>query len=279
MRADELLISARDLVVTGTSYTILDVRYRLLGPEARSDYDEAHLPGARFVDVDRDLAGPPGEHGRHPIPAAVDFEANMRRLGVSSGRPVVCYDFADSTWAARAWWLLRYFGHPDVRVLDGGYAAWRAAAGEVTQSVPDAPAGDFVADPGHARLLGAKQAAALARVGVLLDARAAERYRGDVEPIDPVAGHIPGAVSAPSLANVDPRGRFLPTDQLRQRFEQLGISGDSPVAAYCGSGLVAAHEVLALELAGLSGAGLYADSWSGWISDPTRPVATGDTPG
>jgi thiosulfate/3-mercaptopyruvate sulfurtransferase len=119
----ELLITAEGLAAQVASYTILDVRYRLLGPNARADYAEGHIPGAVFVDLDRDLAGPPGEHGRHPIPPTRDFETTMRGLGVSSTRPVVCYDFADSAWAARAWWLLRYYGHPDVRVLDGGYAA------------------------------------------------------------------------------------------------------------------------------------------------------------
>jgi thiosulfate/3-mercaptopyruvate sulfurtransferase len=231
-----------------------------------------------FVDLDRDLAAPAGVHGRHPIPSTRDFETTMRALGVSSTRPVVCYDFADSAWAARAWWLLRYFGHPDVRVLDGGYAAWRAAGGEVTRALPDNVEGDFVARPGRLTLLDADQAAALGRHGVLLDARSAERYRGENEPIDPVAGHIPGAVSAPSLANVDATGHFLPPERLRARFDGLGVNPERPVGAYCGSGVVAAHEVLALELAGIADAGLYAESWSGWITDPTRPVATGDEP-
>lgn len=283
----DLLISAEELggalaadgAAGRSSYTILDVRYRLLGSSARPEYDEGHLPGARFVDLDSDLAGPPGEHGRHPLPETADFQAAMRRLGVSSSRPVVCYDFADSTSAARAWWLLRYHGHPDVRVLDGGYAAWRAADGDVSREQPGAAAGDFTARPGQAPLVDAAQAAAVVRNGVLLDARAAERYRGESEPIDPVAGHIPGAVNLPALANVVVTGHFLSRDRLRARFEAVGVTGDGPVAAYCGSGVVASHEVLALELAGLAGAALYADSWSGWITDPTRPVATGDAPG
>lgn len=269
-----------DSVAAGRwSHTILDVRYRLLGPSARFDYEDGHLPGARFVDLDRDLAAPPGEHGRHPLPTTADFQSAMRRLGVSAPRAVVCYDFADSTWAARAWWLLRYHGHPEVRVLDGGYAAWRAAGGDVSRDQPEVAAGDFTARPGQSALVDADQAAAVARSGVLLDARAAERYRGESEPIDPVAGHIPGAVNVPSPANVDVTGHFLPPARLRDRFEAVGVTDDRPVAAYCGSGLVAAHEVLALELAGLRGAALYADSWSGWITDPSRPVAVGDSPG
>ncbi len=275
----EPLITAKELEAGLSSYTILDVRYRLLGPSARPDYDEGHLPGAVFVDLDRDLAAPAGEHGRHPLPQPDDFQVAMRRLGVSPSRPVVCYDFADSTFASRAWWLLRYFGHPDVRVLDGGYAAWRAAGGAVSRAAVEVAEGDFVARPGGLTLLDADQAAALARTGVLLDGRSAERYRGDHEPIDPVAGHIPGAVSAPSLALVDATGHFLPPEQLRAKFDEVGVTADVPVATYCGSGLVASHEVLALALAGTPDAGLYADSWSGWITDSTRPVATGDSPG
>jgi thiosulfate/3-mercaptopyruvate sulfurtransferase len=272
----DLLITAKDLAASPSSYTILDVRYRLLGPPTRPDYDAGHVPGAHFVDLDRDLAGPPGgEHGRHPLPSTGDFETAMRRLGVRAGRPVVCYDLADGTSAARAWWLLRYYGHADVRVLDGGYAAWRAGGGEVTTSVPAEGGGDFTASPGHAALLDAEAAAELAERGVLLDARSGERYRGENEPIDPVPGRIPGAVSAPTLENVDATGHFLPAERLRSHFESIGITGSVAVGAYCGSGVNAAHEVLALEVAGLPGAALYADSWSGWITDPRRPVATG----
>jgi thiosulfate/3-mercaptopyruvate sulfurtransferase len=275
----DLLITAADLAADVSSYTVLDVRYRLLGPPARPDYDEGHIPGARFVDLDRYLARSPGTHGRHPLPMADDFGAAMRRCGVSPARPVVCYDFADGTSAARAWWLLRFFGHPDVRVLDGGYAAWRVAAGEPSTIVPADGGGDFVADPGHAGLLDADAAAALTHRGMLLDARSGERYRGESEPIDPVAGHIPGSLSAPTLENVDLTGRFLPADRLRSRFEDLGVTSAASVGVYCGSGVTAAHEVLALELAGIHGAALYADSWSGWITDPQRPVATGGAPG
>jgi thiosulfate/3-mercaptopyruvate sulfurtransferase len=273
-----LLISADDLRRDLATYRILDVRYRLLGPSARADYDEGHVPGARFVDLDQDLAAGPGDHGRHPLPTSADFQAAMRRLGVSAGRPVVCYDFADSTSAARAWWLLRYFGHPDVRILDGGYAGWRAAGGDIDQDQSEVAEGDFVAEPGRLPLLDADQAAVMARSGILIDARAAERYRGDSEPIDPVAGHIPGAVNVPSLANVDATGHFLAHERLRERFEAVGVTADSAVGAYCGSGVVAAHEVVALELAGFPGAALYADSWSGWITDPRRPVATAADP-
>jgi thiosulfate/3-mercaptopyruvate sulfurtransferase len=256
--------------------TVLDVRWRLGGPPGRELYDAGHIPGAAFVDLDLDLAAPPGEGGRHPVPAAADFEQAMRRAGVSDGRPVVAYDDADSTAAARAWWLLRYFGHPSVLVLDGGFRAWTAAGYPVD---PPSPAchgaiGDFTARPGHLDLLDADGAASIARSGLLLDARAGERYRGEAEHVDLVAGHIPGAVSAPTAENVNPDGTFRSPADLAARFTALGANGDRPVAAYCGSGVTAAHEVLALTLAGIPAA-LYVGSWSNWITDPARPVATG----
>ena len=256
--------------------TVLDVRWRLGGPPGRQSYDAAHVPGAVFIDLDKDLAAPPGAGGRHPLPAAADFEQAMRLAGVSDDKPVMIYDEDDSTAAARAWWLLRYFGHPSVRVLDGGFRAWTAAGlrGEPPSSEFYGAIGDFTARPGHLGLLDADGAAALARTGLLLDARAGERYRGETEPIDPVAGHIPGAVSAPTSENVTAGGSFRPAADLRARFAALGATPDRPVAAYCGSGVTAAHEVLALTLAGVPAA-LYAGSWSDWITDPARPVATG----
>jgi thiosulfate/3-mercaptopyruvate sulfurtransferase len=259
---------------------LLDVRWKLAGAPGISEYRAGHLPGAVFVDLDRDLAGRPGRGGRHPMPDAGSFQAAMRRAGVTSDGPVVVYDEADATAAARGWWLLRYFGHDRTAVLDGGYRGWAAAGGAVETGGGPAPAsGDFTARPGHAPLLDAAAAAALARDGVLLDARAAERYRGETEPVDPVAGHIPGALSAPATQNVGPDGRFLPPAVLRERFAGLGAGGTAPVGAYCGSGVTAAHEVLALVVAGLPGAALYAGSWSEWITDPSRPVATGPQPG
>lgn len=198
----------------------------------------------------------------------------MRRAGVSSGRPVVVYDGGQGWAAARAWWLLRWTGHPDVRVLDGGLPSWR---GELSTEPVTPAEGDFEPAPAAAGLLDADAAAALARSGVLLDARAGERYRGEVEPIDPVGGHIPGAVSAPTTENVGPDGRFLPAADLRDRFKALGVSGDAPVGVYCGSGVSGAHEVLALAVAGVPAA-LYVGSWSEWSADPARPVAVGPDP-
>ncbi|MFJ2501426.1 sulfurtransferase [Streptomyces sp. NPDC087539] len=253
---------------------LLDVRWQLGGPHGRPDYEAGHLPGAVFVDLDAELAGPAGSGGRHPLPDPEEFGAVMRRAGVSRDTPVVVYDGGQGWAAARAWWLLRWTGHEDVRVLDGGLAAW---PGELQKEVPAPAEGDFQPVPGALPLLDADAAAALARSGLLLDARAAERYRGDVEPIDRVGGHIPGAVSAPTSENTGEDGRFLDAQALAARFEGLGAGRADEVGVYCGSGVSGAHEVLALAIAGIPAA-LYAGSWSEWSGDASRPVATGPEP-
>ncbi|MER8043813.1 sulfurtransferase [Streptomyces sp. NPDC094032] len=271
------IISASELVSESAGATppvLLDVRWTLGGPPGRPEYEAGHLPGAVYVDLDAELAGPPGSGGRHPLPDVAAFGAVMRRAGVSADRPVVVYDGGLGWGAARAWWLLRWAGHPDVRVLDGGLAAW---TGELSKDIPTPLEGDFAPAPGALGLLDADAAASLARSGLLLDARAGERYRGDVEPIDRIGGHIPGAVSAPTTENVAPDGCFLPADALTARFAALGAADAPEVAVYCGSGVSGAHEVLALEIAGFPAA-LYAGSWSEWSSDPARPVATGPDP-
>jgi thiosulfate/3-mercaptopyruvate sulfurtransferase len=270
---------------------LIDVRWRLGGPPGIESYRAGHLPDAVYVDLDGDLAGPPGAGGRHPLPEAAAFQAAMRRAGVRDQYPVVVYDESDSTIAARAWWQLRYFGHRHVRVLDGGLRAWAAAGQPVTTSEPNPQPGDFTAAPGQLPLIDAAGAAEVARAGTLLDARAPARYRGETEPVDKVAGHIPGALSAPTAENVTADGLFRPAGDLQSRFESLGIvavrNGHQPgdegagmpaVAVYCGSGVTASHEVLALQLAGVRAA-LYVGSWSAWIADPARPVATGPRPG
>lgn len=273
------LISPEDLarlLESEGAPVLLDVRWSLASGPALDDYRRGHVPGARFVDLDRELAAPPGP-GRHPLPEPSLFGAAMRGHGVTSSGSVVVYDARAATAAARLWWLLRYFGHPDVRVLDGGFAAWAAAGLPVSvEEPPPPPGGDFVPDPGHMPLVDAGGAAVLADSGVLLDARAAERFRGDVEPVDPVAGHIPGARSAPTEANVDAGGRFRAAAHLRERFVSLGVEPDSSVGVYCGSGVTAAHEVLAMVVAGLPAPALYAGSWSEWITRAERPVARGD---
>jgi thiosulfate/3-mercaptopyruvate sulfurtransferase len=258
---------------------LLDVRWNLGGPPGLDEYRLGHIEGARFVDLDVDLAAPPARgRGRHPLPEATVFEAAMRRCGVNDDSAVVVYDAGGGLSAARAWWLLRHAGHDDVRLLDGGVAAWTAAALPLTATEPSGAAGAMVVRFGAMPVLDAKGAAALARAGVLLDARAGERYRGEVEPVDPVAGHIPSARSAPTAANLGGDGTFLSGATLRDRFESLGAGAGVAVGAYCGSGVTAAHEVLALALAGIQAA-LYPGSWSEWISDPSRPVAAGPEPG
>lgn len=272
-----VIISAAELAsgLTGpTPPVLLDVRWQLGGPSLRSEYEKAHIPGAVFVDLDAELAGPAGARGRHPLPDMGVFGAAMRASGISADRDVVVYDGGLGWAAARAWWLLRFTGHPSVRVLDGGLAAW---GGPLTAEVPEPVQGTFTPAPGALPLLDADGAAALARTGLLLDARAAERYRGDVEPIDPVAGHIPGAVSAPTTENVTESGRFLPAAELADRFKALGASGAPEAGVYCGSGVSGAHEVLALAVAGIPAA-LYVGSWSEWSRDGSRPVATGPDP-
>lgn len=254
---------------------LLDVRWQLGGPHGRPDYEAGHIPGAVFVDLDAELAGPAGSGGRHPLPDPAEFAAVMRRAGVGRDSSVIVYDGGLGWAAARAWWLLRWTGHRDVRVLDGGLAGW---SGELSKETPAPAEGDFVPEPGVLPLLDADGAAALARSGLLLDARAAERYRGDVEPIDRVGGHIPGAVSAPTGENVGADGRFLPAQALAARFAGLGADGaTADIGVYCGSGVSGAHEVLALEIAGYRAA-LYAGSWSEWSADESRPVATGPEP-
>ncbi|MFG2785520.1 sulfurtransferase [Streptomyces prunicolor] len=279
------IISASELAsdLAGTNPPVLlDVRWQLSVAKAageppfdgRAEYTAGHIPSAVYVDLDQELASAPGVHGRHPLPDTARFGTAMRHAGVSAGRPVVVYDGGQGWAAARAWWLLRWTGHPDVRVLDGGLPSWE---GSLETTAPTPAEGDFTPEPGAVELLDADGAAALARTGVLFDARAGERYRGEVEPIDRVGGHIPGALSAPTTENVGPDGRFRPADELAARFKSLGATEGSGVGVYCGSGVSGAHEVLALAVAGIPAA-LYVGSWSEWSSDPERPVAVGPDP-
>ena len=271
------LIEVADLheaLASGTPPVLLDVRWALTTPSMRDAYERAHIPGAHFVELNTELAGTPGP-GRHPMPDATVFGEAMRRSGVALDRTVVVYDTADSVSAARCWWMLRYFGHPDVRVLNGGVLAWMVADLELSDEPVADEAGTFEPVAGGMRLLDADSATTVAARGVLLDARSLERYRGEAEPIDPVAGHIPGARSAPTTENLDAHGRFLDGEALHTRFHALGIGPGDEVGVYCGSGVTAAHEVLALAIAGID-AGLYVGSWSEWITDIGRPIGSGD---
>jgi thiosulfate/3-mercaptopyruvate sulfurtransferase len=266
-----------ELLASDEPPTVLDVRWQLGAPPMRPEYLRGHIPGAVFVDLESELSSAlsaDGSGGRHPLPSAREFTRSMRAAGVSDERGVVVYDAASAMAAARAWWLLRYFGHRRVAVLDGGLAAWVQEGYPLQRDAPLLPDGDFEAHPGGMPLIDAGGAADLPARGVLLDARAPDRFRGEHEPVDPIAGHIPGAVNLPSDANVDEAGRFLAPAELLDGFRRAGVGDDVAVGAYCGSGVVAAHEVLALELAGVRAA-LYAGSWSDWISDPERPVGRG----
>ncbi len=249
---------------------------------ARS-YRDGHLPGAHYLHLDRDLvdaALPPDGRfrGRHPLPARAAFAAAVGRLGVTPASAVVAYDRQGSAFAARAWWMLRWLGHREVAVLDGGLPAWVAAGGALSTELPRpqaAPSYPDAAAPLSRSVDAAALRTALGRVR-LIDARAAERFRGDVEPLDPVAGHIPGALNRPFKDNLDAQGRFLLPAALRTAFAPLLAGHDADaVVHHCGSGVTACHNLLAMEAAGLPGAALYPGSWSEWCADPARPIARG----
>jgi len=267
---------------------VADVRWYLphLGKRGGEEYAQGHIPGAVFVDLERDLANPAGSGpGRHPLPSAPNFQEAMARAGVGPQTHVVAYDDFGGAIAARLWWLLRSFGHPRVSVLDGGIPRWilegRAVEGGAASPVRSAEA--FVArtQPGWVVDREAVRRWSRDPRALVLDARAAERYEGRVEPVDPRAGHVPGARSAPFAENMldEPAPRMLPRAALRERYQRLGAAGATPVVAYCGSGVTACHTLLALHLAGLPDGLLYEGSWSDWSSDPTLPAATGPAPG
>lgn len=258
---------------------LLDVRWTLAQPDGRADHFAGHIPGAVWIDLDHDLAahGAP-EEGRHPLPAEADLQDAARLWGIDDGDLVVVYDDAKGLAASRAWWLLRR-GGVDVRVLDGGLAAWKAAGLPLET-------GDVVPVRGSVTLVGedaggalsTDEAAAFPASGVLIDARAPERYRGEVEPLDPIAGHIPGAVNVPMATVLNPDGTVKDAAALRDVFAAAGVVDGVPVAAYCGSGITAAHTALVLGELGIDAA-VYAGSWSAWSNTPGLPVATGPEPG
>ena len=256
--------------------TVIDVRWRLGGPPGREGYIAGHIPGASFLDLDAELCGPPGASGRHPLPDPAVLEKALRTAGVRTGHPVVVYDGGDGQAAARLWWTLRWAGHNEVAVLDGGFAAWVEAGRPVEPGTATPRPGDIEVKPGGMPVLDAVGAGAMAVDGVLVDARVAPRYRGEMEPVDPVAGHIPGAVNLPAARLADEAGRLRTTHELRGIFADAGVP-PGPVGAYCGSGVTAAQTVLALHLAGYDNPALYVGSWSEWCHDRIRPIALGET--
>jgi thiosulfate/3-mercaptopyruvate sulfurtransferase len=278
MTTPRVLIDADELRVAlaAAPPVLLDVRWALGDPDGYRHYLAGHLPGAVFVDLETELAAPATPtDGRHPLPGIDKLQAAARRWGIDTpDTAVVVYDATGGLAAARAWWLLRWGGLTDVRLLDGGLPAWTEAGGAVEEGAPAAPTpGRVTLVPGSMPTIDIAAAAAWPGSGVLLDARAAERYRGEVEPVDPRAGHIPGAHSAPTSENLDGSGRFAPPAALRARFAAFGAP-DAPVAVYCGSGVTAAHQIAALAVAGIDAA-LYPGSWSQWSADPDRPAAVG----
>ena len=275
------LVSAAQLMAAraaGASPLIIDCSFDLADAAAgERAFAQAHLPGAVYAHLDRDLAGAKtGRNGRHPLPARADWAATLARLGVTPARAVVVYDAQGGMYAARAWWMLRWLGHRAVSVLDGGLGAWTAAGGALETGAVEPVAAATAYPEGDSLVATVDADALLKSLGrvTLLDARAGERYRGEVEPLDARAGHIPGARSRFFKDNLDVQGRFRPADQLRAAFTAFG-SAPAQVVHQCGSGVTACHNLLAMEVAGLSGSALYPGSWSEWSSDPARPVALG----
>ena len=267
------LVSTQELA-SQPQWRVFDCRHDLFKPElGEAQYREAHIPGARFAHLERDLSGAKtGKNGRHPLPDPATFAAWLGREGLRRSDQVVCYDANNGSMAARLWWMLRWIGHEAVAVLDGGFAKWVAEKRPMSADIPAFPRTEYRIEQTPCGLVTASEVQAS---GLLLDARAAARYRGEQEPIDPVAGHIPGARNRFNGDNLSPQGTFKAPEELRREFASiLGERAPSEAVHYCGSGVSACHNLLAMEIAGLPGGRLYAGSWSEWIADPSRPVET-----
>ncbi|MEJ2106220.1 MAG: sulfurtransferase [Acidiferrobacteraceae bacterium] len=277
------VVSAGDLAhhIDHPDWVIVDCRFTLTDPEAgRRAYTQGHLPGARYAHLEDDLSAPVSPRsGRHPLPDPDVLEGKLGAWGIDSEKQVVAYDDTFGAMASRLWWLLRWLGHDRVALLDGGLPAWTRAGLPVTTEIPRVHPAHFLANPRPGMVVSAESvAASLAEdSAVLVDARAEERFSGEVEPLDPVAGHVPGAVNLPWEDNLDLDGTFLPPGDLKELYgDIIGSHSSADVIAMCGSGVTACHNLLAMEIAGISAARLYAGSWSEWITDPGRPVATGE---
>jgi thiosulfate/3-mercaptopyruvate sulfurtransferase len=279
------IVEPADFAPCSPDWAVIDCRFDLARPEWGSEaYTAGHIPCAVYAHLDRDLSGPvTPQSGRHPLPELGAFARTLSNWGIDDGVQVVAYDQGNGAYAARLWWLLRWLGHKKVAVLNGGFAAWQRAGLPISTDQPVIPARPFIGRPAHSDVVSTAELAQWVARGeldhgaqTLLDARGADRFAGENETIDPVAGHIPGARSAPFARNLDAQGRFLPPAALRDRWLEI-LRGQPPgeVILMCGSGVTACHNLLALEMAGLPGARLYAGSWSEWIRDASRPVATG----
>jgi thiosulfate/3-mercaptopyruvate sulfurtransferase len=276
------LISTADLAarIGDPAFVVVDVRHDLAQPDhwGEDQYRASHLPGARFAHLDRDLsARKTGRNGRHPLPSPEAAAALLSRLGIDASRQVVVYDQGGGMFASRLWWMLRWLGHEAVAVLDGGFDQWIREGRPVTNQVPPPASATFIARPVATTVSADDVMRSLdTREWTLVDARAPERYRGETEPMDPVAGHIPGALNRFYGNNLNPDGTFKAAEALRREFGVLfGSTPLDDVVHYCGSGVTSCHNLLAMEVAGLSGTRLYPGSWSEWCADPARPVARG----
>lgn len=275
------LVSVEELgnLLKNRQVILFDCRYSLQVPDAgRRAYEDSHIPGAHFVDMNTVLSRPPipGKTGRHPLPARAEWSRQVQQWGITPDIQVVAYDDAGGAAAARLWWMLKWLGHDNVAVLDGGWQAWLGEGLAVIADVPEAPVPtsfSYLDSPALATLVTAEQLDSAGQV--LLDAREPPRFRGEVEPIDPIAGHIPGAFCSPFSGNLEEDGTFKPAEELRKKFSTATAAG-KPVVCYCGSGVTACHNILAMQVAGLPIPALYAGSWSEWITDPARPVAKGE---
>jgi len=280
---EDLLITAEELLAelaAGRKTVLLDIRHAPGGPSKRAEYEAGHLPGAHWVEIGADLSGPRTEHsGNQPLPEPAALQERVRRWGIDEDSLVVVTGETGAPSAARGWLVLAWAGVPDVRLLDGGIDAWTGAGGELVTEEPEPGRGTFEIVPGSIPTIDADGAAALARRGVLLDARGAKQYVGE-PPVEgqPRQGHIPGAISAPVGGNLDETGRIRPAAELLERFAALGVTPGIEVGAYCGGGVAAAHEALVLRTLGIE-APVFVGSWSAWASDPSRPVAVGPDAG
>ncbi|WP_040826957.1 sulfurtransferase [Nocardia jiangxiensis] len=284
LRSDTLItvaeLAAR--IDSAEPITVVDIRWQLDRPDGRADYERGHIPGAVYADLDSELSDHSATGlGRHPLPTGPALQVAARGWGVRSGVPIVLYDNWNRAGSARAWWVLRAAGIQDVRILDGGLAAWTDAGHELATGIEHPEQGDIIVHPGtlydgESATLTVGEAAAVPDRGVLIDVRSPERFRGDTEPVDPVAGHIPGARNIPGSAILDDRGFFRPASELEELFRRTGLPDASVVGVYCGSGVTATVGIAALRTLGVDAA-LFPGSWSQWSADTARPIATGDT--
>ncbi len=278
------LVTTEDLErhIEDPDWVVFDCRFTLNDPEAgRRAYLEGHIPGARYAHLDEDLSGPvlPGRTGRHPLPEPQALAERLYHWGVGVNRQVVVYDDSFGSMAARMWWLLRWLGHPAVALLDGGYPKWKRERRALTSALPEPHKGNCVCLPEPSQIVTADEVLQASQTGdeILIDARPERRFSGEYEPLDPVAGHVPGAINWDLEDNLDIDGTFLPPEALRENYQALLKGRPAWKAIHmCGSGVTACHNVLAMEIAGLPGARLYPGSWSEWITDPSRPIATGE---